>query len=313
MKNLILILGLLVSITACSQTPKSNFTIALCEKDKGCNEMLTKLSKNEVAQILKRPDLFPTTEEKSILVIEKCDFKNKNNITIAQLHTAYGGKGEPGKISGFDLEKYLKEKVCLKCPNPTKKLSVTISTPEFSGSGYFFISWDKQEAYMPNAAYQQLYKNMEGASDMTIDAFFKNYQYVSYVSHPESGKWKTNMPIGTSVMSFGNDKENEARFKKEFKATGKKRPHLNTLDFQYEYQGKDDEGKVLVFWLGPSYDVCLPPGKFDALGFFNLGYIAVDGITYSVMEISGPGIKMKTTAIENGSYNFSPVGYKSVN
>ncbi|WP_313029292.1 hypothetical protein [Soonwooa sp.] len=312
MKNLLLIISLLMSLTACSQKQKGNLTIAICEKGNGCTEVLKKYDKNEIAQILKRPDLFSDRKENSILVIEKCDFKEENKLTIPQLHTQYGGKGEAKKIADFDLEKYLKQNQCLPCPNPTKKISVSVSSPEFSGNSYFFISWDKKEAYMPNDAFQQLYAGQEGFSEMTVDAFFKDYQYISYLNHPESGKWKSNMPIGTSVMSFGNDKENEARFKRDFKATGNKRPHLNTPDFQYEYRGKDDEGKPLVFWLGPSYDVCLPPGKFDALGFFNLGYIAVDGIAYSVMEISGPDIKFRITAIENGSYSFNTAGYKSI-
>ncbi|SFH12512.1 hypothetical protein [Pedobacter insulae] len=310
MKNLILIFILLFTLTACSQEKKkSELQIALCEKNKGCEIVITKLSENEIAQILKRPDL--VTSANAILVIEKCDFRNESKLTMQQLHANYGGKGEPKRITDFDLENYLKKNQCLQCPNPTKKISVKISSPEFSGSSYFFISWDKKEAYMPNDAYQKLYGDeLEG---MTVDAFLRNHQYASYISHPEAGKIKNNMPIGMSVMNFGNDKENEAKFKRNFKATGKKRAHLNTADFQYEYLGKDDEGNQLVFWLGPSYDFCLPPGKFDALGFFNLGYLAVDGITHTVMEISGPAIKFQITAIGNGSYNFNPAGYKSMN
>lgn len=313
MKNLILIFTLFVSFTSCSQVQKEKLTIALCENGEGCKEVITQHSKSEMAQVLKRPELVSAFTENTILIIEKCDFKSEDKLTLQQIHSQYGGSGTPEKITDLDLEKYLAENTCLSnCANPTKKISFTILSSDFSGSGYFFISWDKQEAYMPNAAYQQLYAGEEGVAEMSIDAFFKDYQYITYINHPESGKIKSNMPIGTNVMNFGNDEENEARFKRDFKATGNKRPHLNTADSEFEYKGKDDEGAELVFWLGPAYDVCLPQGKFDALGFFNLGYIAIDNTTYSVTEISGPGLVIRTTAIENGSYNFNTDGYKSI-
>jgi len=299
MKNILLMLYLLMSLTACSQTEKGNLIIAICEKDKGCTEVMKTYNKTEVAQTLKRPDLFSNPKENSILVIEKCDFTSENKKTIPQLHAQYGGKGEVKKIADFDMEKYLRQNQCLLCPNPTKKISISISSSEFNGNSYFYYNWNKKEAYMPNDAFQRLYPS--GEIEGIIDAIFKDYQFITYINHPEVGKMKMNKPIGLSVFSFGKDKENEALFKRTFKKTKNKRPHLNTPDFEYEYQGKDDEGKPLTFWLGPSYDFCLPIGKFDALGFFNLGYISVDGITYSVMEISNPDFKAQITAIENGN------------
>lgn len=310
MKYLILILNILISSGAFSQN--GDFRIALCKKGAGCQEIITKLSEPEVFKQLKRPGLLELTKRNQILIVEDCIFKNEFEKSLDQLHFQYGGKGPVSKLPAFNFEKYLAQNKCLACPNPTKKISMSITADEMSGTGYFFISWEKEEAFMPNAAYQQLYKNVEGASSMTIDAFFKDYNYITYAIDSEGGKWKMNMPIGTSVMSFGKDKENEARFKRDFKATGKKRPFLGGSDFEVEYLGKDDEGKPITFWLGPAKDVCLPLGKFDALGFYNLGYIAVDGITYAVTEISGSGFKAKVTGIENGSYSFNPVGYKSI-
>lgn len=310
MKNFVLILCLLLSFTACSQAQKNNLTIAICEKGKGCTEVLKKYDKNDIARILQRSDLFASLEEPSILVIEKCDFKDEHKLTIPQLHTQYGGKGEAKKIADFDLEKYLKQNQCLQCPNPTKKISVSISSSEFNGNSYFYYSWNKKEAYMPNDAFQKLYPS--GEIEGTIDAVFKDYQFITYINHPEVGKMKMNRPIGLSVFSFGKDKDNEAKFKTQFKKSGNKRPHFNTSDFDYEFVGKDDEGKPMTIWLGPAYDFCLPQGKFDALGFFNLGYIAVDGITYSLIEMSGSDYKAQITSIENGNYNFNTTGYKSI-
>ena len=164
---------------------------------------------------------------------------------------------------------------------------------------------------MPNAAFQQLYKGQEGFSQMVIDAYFRNYKYITYMIDPEGKKVKMNMNIGISVGGFKNDKLNLAKWKKDFKATGKKRKHFNTTSYQYEYVGNTPEGK-LTFWLVQSGNVCLPAGKFDALGFWNLGYIAFDGKTYLVTELSGSGFKVEVTNITDGTYNFNPVGYQSM-
>ncbi|SFH12495.1 hypothetical protein [Pedobacter insulae] len=313
MKNLILIITLLFTLTACSQEQKNGLQIALCEKEKGCAIILAKWSKQELSQILKRPDLISSAKENSIIVMEKCVFKNEYKLTMQQLHEAYGGKGNPEKKVNFDIEKYLLKNNCI-CTNPTKKFTVTISTPELSGSSYFFLSWDKNESYFPNEAFQQLYADQEGAQEMTMDSFLRNGEYFGYASHPSYGKIISKTPTG--VGNFGPNAKgglSEKWFKNNFKPTGNKRPHLNTRDVQKEYKGIDSEGKSITFWLGPSYDVCLAPGKFEALGIFFVGYIAVDGITYSLMEVSGPTYKVQVTGIENGSYNFNPAGYKSMN
>ena len=76
-----------------------------------------------------------------------------------------------------------------------------------------------------------------------------------------------------------------------------------------EYKGSDLEGNSLIFWLGPANDFCLPYGKFEALGVYFVGYIAFDGLTYALTEVSGPNYKIQVTAIENENYNFDATGY----
>lgn len=312
MKNIFLIFTIFISLTACSQIPKSDLTIALCEKGKGCKQIITKLHINEVAEKLKRPDLAVGFTEKSILVMEKCDFKNENKLTLLQLHTQYGGKGNPQKIADFDFEKYLKENGCLSnCSNSTKKIAFHINTSgedAISGKGYFYLNLKAGEAFMPNEAFQQFYGSE--AKGMILDQFLRNGAMENFTI-AEGQKFRTKMPIGTNMAVIKNDALNEQRFKTDFKKTGNTQKYLNTTAIETEYKGKDDEGKTMSFWITPVADVCLPKGKFDAFGFYNLGYISVDGITYLVTKISGSGFEIKITGITDGSYNFSPAGYQS--
>lgn len=312
MKNISLIFTLLISLTACSQTPKSDFTIALCESGKGCKEVTAQSNLQEIAQLLNRPDLAEVSANKYILVIEKCDFKKEDKLTLVQIHQSYGGTGEPEKIKDFDLARYVRENGCmLNCANTTKKISFHINTTgedAVSGNGYFFLNLKVGEAFMPNEAFQQFYgSEMDG---MVVDQFLRNGAMESYTI-AEGQKFRTKMPIGTNISVIKNDALNEKRFKTDFKKTGNTRKHLHTDNTETEYKGKDDEGKTISFWITPATDVCLPKGKFDAFGFYNLGYISLDGITYLVTEISGSGFEIKVIGIANGSYNFNPAGYKS--
>lgn len=312
MKNTILLFTLFISLTACSQPQKGNLTIAQCETGTGCKEIITKLNITEIAQKLKRPDLATAFTEESVLVIENCDFRDEKKLTLAQLHTQYGGTGSPKKITDFDIEKYLKEKGCLSlsCPNATKKMSFYINASgedAFSGNGYFYLNLKAGEAYMPNEAFHQLYGSEAG--DIIVDQFLRNGKMEQYMI-AEGKKYRHSMPIGTNISVIGADAINEKRFKEEFKETGNTRKHLNTNSIETEYTGKDDEGTMISFWIVPVQNVCLPKGKFDAFGFYNLGYISVDRITYLVTEISGSGFQMKITGIADGSYSFNPAGYQ---
>jgi len=312
MKNSILLLLLLISLTSCAQEQKSGLTIALCEKGKGCKEIIAPSNLKETAQLLNRPDLAEVSAGKAILVIEKCDFKKESKLTLAQIHQSYGGMGEPEKVKNFDLAKYVKENGCmLNCTNATKKIAFHINATgedPVSGNGYFFLNLKAGEAYMPNESVQQFYgSEIEG---MVLDQFLRNGSMDSYTI-AEGQKFHTRMPIGTNISVIKNDALNEKRFKTDFKNTGNTRKRLNTTTTETEYIGKDDEGKAMSFWITPATDVCLPKGKFDASGFYNLGYISVDGVTYLVTEISGSGFQIKITGISDGSYSFNPAGYKT--
>lgn len=304
-----LLFFLLISNCCYSQTITKR--VAICQDNKGCEEATVRLTPEKINQLLAKPGLLNAADSASILVLDQCEAYLEDSLTMQQLHLRFGGNAKFIKRQVFDLEKYIKEKGCLRCPNTTKKISFRVTSPEFSGSGYFYANLQNGEAYMPNAAHHQLYG--PEAAGMTVDAFFRNYQYVSYIIDPEGKKWKVDMPIGTSLGPPGKgDAINEKIFKTQFRATGQKRKPLQTSLEQIEYTGQTDEGK-LTFWLAPALGVCLPPGKFDAWGFFNLGYIAVDGVTYLVAEISAAGFTAQVTGLEEGNYQFNTSGYSSIN
>lgn len=310
---MILILSLLISITSCAQEKKNSLTVLLCEEGKGCKEITNPVNQQEMAKLLNRSDLAEVSTDKSILVVEQCNFKKETKLTPIQIHQSYGGTGELSKIKDFDLAKYVRENGCLlNCANTTKKISFYANTSgedAVSGNGYFFLNLKAGEAYMPNEAFHQFYGSEAG--DMVLDQFIRNSTMESYTI-AEGKKFRTQMPIGTNISVVKSDALNEKRFKTDFRKTGNVRKHLNTNKMETEYTGNDDEGKIMKFWITPVADVCLPKGKFDAFGFYNLGYISVDGITYLVTEISGSGFQIKLTGISDGSYNFNPVGYQSI-
>lgn len=302
----ILICCMLLANLCYSQAPYQ--PVAICKKDKGCEEAMIRLTKEKISQLTGKPALFATAKKGAVLVLVDCETRVNDSLTIQQLHQAFGGKGTAVRKRYFDLLQYLTQKGCLQCPNTTKKISFRVTTPELTSSSYFFANLKSGEAYMPDAAYKQLYGPQ--AAGVTVDAFFRNYQYVSYVIGPEGDKYIVDMPIGTSMGAPGKaDTYNEKYFKENFRKTGKKKPFLNGE--QVEYSGQSEEGTIR-FWLSAATGVCLPPGKFDAWGFFNLGYIAVDGTTYVVAGIEAENFKVEITGIAEGSYQFNSTGYRPV-
>lgn len=306
------ILYLLLLIASCTnaQDKKAKQHIAVCEQGKGCEIVEIKITSEAIDKILSKPGFWMNAADSATLVIENCNFKIEEKLSLTQIHQFYGGKGDPKKISSFDIQKYQNEKNCLSnCANTIKKIVFHINTSGedvVSGNGYFYLNLKAGEAFMPNEAFQQLYGSE--AKGIILDQFLRNGAMDSY-SIAEGQKYHTKMPIGTNISAIKNDVLNEQRFKTDFKETGNTKKYLNTTST--EYTGKDDDGKTMSFWITPVNDVCLPKGKFDAFGFYNLGYISVDGVTYLVSEISGSGFEIKITSISDGSYNFNPTGYKS--
>lgn len=292
-----------------AQEKKEKQHLAVCTQGKGCEFSEIIIPASEVDRLLGKSNFWTTASSNATLILDNCDSKKDEKRTLKEINLSHGGSGEI-VLKKIDLEKYLREKGCFACPNETKKFSFYIHASGedvMSGNSYFYLNLKAGEAYMPNEAFQQLYGSEMGG--MVVDQFLRNGKMEQFMV-AEGKKYRHSMPIGTNISVIKDDALNEKRFKEEFKK-GSTRKHLNTNSVETEYIGKDDEGRMIHFWIVPVQNVCLPKGKFDAFGFYNLGYISVDGITYLVTEISGSGFQMKLTGISDGSYNFNPVGYQS--
>lgn len=299
---------LATACTGTAQEKKALQHVAFCTEKKGCQVAAITMPAAEVDKLLGKSNFWTTAAPDATLILQNCESAKDEKRSLAEIHRAFGGSGTPGTASSADLSKYLREKGCLACPNATKKISFFASDGENSGNGYFFLNLKAGEAFMPNAAFQQFYGSEAG--EVVVDQFIRNNKIEQYMI-AEGKKYRHAMAIGTNMAVIKDDARNEKRFKTDFKKTGKTRRHLSTALQETEYVGKDDEGKIIYFWIVPSPDVCLLPGKFDAFGFYNLGYMSVDGITYLVTEISGAGFEMKLTGISDGSYQFNPAGYQT--
>jgi hypothetical protein len=315
MKNIFFLFILVQSFSSCTnaQDKKTKQTLAVCTDGKGCEFSEINIAASEVDKLLGKSNFWTAAASKATLILDKCESIKDENQTREEIDRSYGGSGKSIALKKIDLEKYLEEKGCFACPNETKKISFYASAngeEAHSGSGYFFLNLKAGEAYMPNEAFRQFYAGQEGYEQVIIDQFIRNGKMEQYMIS-EGKKYRHSMHIGTNISVIKDDAINEKRFKNDFKKTNKTRKHLNTANVETEFIGKDDEGRTISFWIVPSPDVCLPPGKFDAYGFYNLGYISVDGMTYLVTEISGAGFQIKLTGISDGSYSFNPAGYQS--
>lgn len=310
MKNIWLLFLFFSSSCTNAQDRTEKQHLAVCTEGKGCAFSEITIAANQVDKLLGKNNFWTAAVSDATLILENCESKKDEKQTLEEIDLSYGGSGKAVVLKTIDLEKYLKEKGCFACPNETKKISFYASGDGQFGNGYFFLNIRAGEAYMPNAAFQQFMSGQEESNAVTVDQFIRNNEMETYTI-AEGQKYRTKMALGTTVSVVQSDAINEKRFKNDFKKTGKTRKHLNTANTETEYTGKDDEGRTISFWIAPSPNVCLPPGKFDAFGFYNLGYISVDGITYLVTEISGAGFQIKLTSISDGSYNFNPAGYKS--
>lgn len=315
MKNIIFIF-LFFQLVSCTNAQVKNEKqhLAICTQGKGCEFSEITLSAHEVDKLLRKSNFWTTANANATLILEKCQSKKDETQTLEDINRSYEGSDNAIVLKKIDLEKYLKENDCfrIKCPNETKKITFHVSSKEFSGNGYFYLNLKAGEAFMPNASFQQLLAQ-QGVGQLTIDQLIRNGKMENYVIN-EGKKYQVSKPIGIDMSAvIKNDAINANRFKNDFRKTGNTRKHLNTSYDEIEFIGTDDEGQKLNIWIVPSYDVCLPPGKFDAHGFYNIGYISVDGVTYLITEMTGSSVQIKLTDISNGTYDFNPTGYQAVN
>ncbi|NCT08845.1 MAG: hypothetical protein GW772_02015 [Flavobacteriia bacterium] len=287
----------------------SQQVITICTQNNGCEFAKVNLTKSQIDDILGKPNF--VVREKGVVIINLMDCVStieKNKIPQA-IHEANYGKGIVKERKNFDLKKYLFEKGCLKkCSNNTKKISFQIKSDEFNGSAFSFLNIKAEESFMPNESWQKMSQGemVEGV----LNTFIKKNKNISYFI-AEGKKWKVTTPYG-AIFNDLNDPEFSALFHKRVTKTGNKKPFLKNGEIQYEYSTTDDEGNKMTFWLTLSKDVCFVNGKNIPAGFFNLGYILLDGITYLVTELSGQNLNIKIIDIEDGNYSFDTSGYSEM-
>ena len=303
----------LVTVLACTSSDKveKQQHVAICSMGSGCQFSELLMDAEEVDRILGKTNFWTNAPDGATLILENCQVSMEEDRSLQDIHEQFGGKGDAEVGAPEDLARHFSMLGCFNCPNETKKLNFSAKGEDFNGSAYFYINFKAGEVYMPNAAFQQLYEGTEGISQMVVDQFMRNNKLEQYIIS-EGKKWLHDLPISTNVSAISSDGASEERFKNTFKKTGKKRAFGSSGLQEEEYTGLDDEGMKMSIWLVPSRDVCLPQGKFDAVGFFSLGYVQISNLTYLITEISGEGYEARVTSSEDGSYSFDPTGYQRI-
>ncbi len=312
----ILYLLLFIQLTSCTnaQDRTGKQHLAVCTDGKGCEFSEITIAASEVDKLLGKNNFWTAATPDATLILDKCESKKDEKQTLEEIDRRYGGSGKAIVLKKIVLEKYLKEKGCFACPNNTKKISfsgsgVGESGERYAGNGFFYLNIQADEAYMPNEAFKQMgWMNGEGSNAVTVDQFIRKNVVETYTV-AEGKKFRQVMDLG-SQPGLQQEELNEQHFKKDFKKTGKTRKDNGNDDV--EYVGKDNEGRTINIWLTPSKDVCLPLGRFDAVGFYNLGYLAMDGITYLITEMSGPDFHLKLTSVTDATYQFNSAGYQTM-
>ncbi|MFB2119815.1 hypothetical protein [Parapedobacter sp. 2B3] len=281
-------------------------TVATCVAEAGCTFYSVALTRAEIDQLLNKNNFFAAAETGAVLVLVDCAPVIEEGQSLESIDRKYSGAGAAQFGEGFDFKQYVLDHGCFAFPNNTKRISFTANADGEAYTGYFFLNIKQGEAFMPNESFQAM-APLEGA--VRVDAFMQHRVMKTYMVDPEGKKWVMDMPIGMTYGVSPEDVENLERFHRDFKKTGKRERFLQTALYAEEYTGTDDDGAQMNIWLVPATDVLLPPEEFACVGFFNVGYIQVNGVTYLMYKLTGSGFAIAVTGIEDGEYSFDPTGY----
>lgn len=285
--------------------------VLVCEQGKGCEQTTLGISDEEADVVLSKTNWLTQAPKNAILVLNLCFHYLEEKKNINQIHAEFGGSNTPQPIANFTLSHYKEIKNC-GCPNSTKRIEFSINAKDFNGSAYYFHNFQKQEAFMPNDAYQKLFANSPDKMNAIVNSIFKNDQFINYIDHPEVGKIQMSMPIGVNVFNAKGRKMNLEYFESNFEKQKETRKSIFSLLPEISYKGIDMEGNMMTIWLAPVADVCLSSDIFDSTGAFALGYLNIHQSTYLITEISASDLEIKATKLSEGSYNFNPTGYQTL-
>lgn len=301
---------LILSCSLASENKQAGQHVAICEEGQGCEFAKMDLHASVVDQLLQRNNYWTNASDSATLIIVNCASEIDEQRSLAEIHQAFGGQGEVNVKSKLNLEKHFSDHQCfLNCANETKKIEYSFSSPEASGNTFFYLNIQKDEAFMPQAAFE-LYGIPtvdEEGRPVAINQFIKRKGFIDNYLIAGGKKIHTQMSLRTE--SPEQEKLNYQRFLEDFEKTGNVRKSQN--QDEVEYVGKDDEGNVVYIWLRKTADVCVPADKFAIVGFYNLGYLLVDNQTYLITELKGSNFQLKVTSVSDEEYSFDTSGYVS--
>ena len=304
---LLIIYGYLACTAAGDKQPSQ--TVAICKAEAGCTFYKVQLTRKDIDRLLNRVNFFESASVDAILVLNQCEPLIEKGATPALVYAKYGGSGNVTFGVGFDLKEYLNRNSCFAFPNKTKRIDFKAVADGESYQGYAYLNIKKGEAFMPDKSFQAMYPAAEG--EVKVDAFLQHRVMKQYIVDPEGKKWVMDMPTGLTFGKASSPEEAEKleRFNEQFKKTGKRAPFLQSGSYAEEYTGEDDEGNKISIWLIAAADVALPPDEPVVVGFYNLGYLQVNGITYLMCKLAGSGFSIEITGIRDEEYSFNPAGY----
>ena len=284
-------------------------TVATCAAEAGCTFYSVDLTRAEIDQLLNKSDFFAAAKAEAVLVLVDCAPLIEEEQPLEAIDQKYGGAGEARFGEGFDFKNHLLQHACLALPNNTKRIDYTAVDKKEGKTvqGYSFLNIKGREAFIPNESFIKLLEDAEGI--VQIDAFMRDRVMIQYMVDPEGNKWEIRMDIGMTYGPSPEDVDNLAHFNQHFKKTGNRARFLQTALYSEEYAGKDAEGADMNIWLVPATDVMLPPNEFAMVGFLNIGYLQLGGVTYLMHKFTSSLFDVEVTRIQDGEYSFDPTGY----
>lgn len=285
-------------------------TVATCAAESGCTFYSVDLTRAEIDQLLNKNNFFVSAKAEAVLVLVDCVLAIEEEHSLEVIDQKYGGAGDARFGEGFDFKNHLLQHACLVFPNNTKRIDYSAVDKKEGKTlqGYSFLNIKGREAFIPNESFTGLIPEAEGS--VRVDAFMRDRVMIQYIVDPEGNKWEVRMDIGMTYGPSPEDVDNLAHFNQHFEKTGNRTRFLQTALYSEEYAGRDAEGSPMNIWLVPSTDVMLPPNEFAMVGFLNIGYIQLGGVTYLMHKFTSSLFDVEVTGIQDDEYSFDPTGYK---
>lgn len=190
-----------------------------------------------------------------------------------------------------------------------RKIGFKAKTKGENFEGFFYFNTQNGQSWIP---WETLKKMVDDAEDGTVDQILTNQlDFYNFMASPDGKFWMKMSGNNQSHL----DNRTAINFLKTAKLTGKLVTFGNNNQFStIEYNGKDDEGKPIQFYLMDSFDFYLDGKKLNALlGFMSLGYIAdASGKTYLLVGFKNNEFSVNMTYNEPANVSFNGKSYNAM-